>query len=148
MTESLLAQVRLWTILVALPVAGVCWLAVSGPFALGVFCTALWAAAGFYVLEKLLRAAVVPPGTPRNGFAVFLWFLAKLAIYAIAVWVLFSRPLPGISHAVGFTLQMVVLVAIGARSRSAEITAQQLRNSAPAAAPETAARSTAQGDPE
>ena len=148
MNESLLARVRFWTILVSLPAAGACWLGVSGHFALGVLLTALWAVAGFYVLEKLLRAAVVPPGAPRNGFAVFLWLMAKMAIYAIAVWVLFSRPFPGLSHAVGFTLQMVVLVALGARVRSAEITTHKLRNSAPAAAPETATRPTAQGDPE
>jgi hypothetical protein len=55
--------------------------------------TALWAAAGLLVLERLLRAAVLPPGKARNGFAIALWGAAKIAVYGVAVWVLFSRPL-------------------------------------------------------
>ena len=94
---------------------------VSTHFALGVFLTALWAAAGLLALEKLLRCAVLPPGEPRNVFAMFLWGFAKLAIYAIAVWVLFFRPFPPLSHAVGFTLMMIVLVVVGARARDMEI---------------------------
>lgn len=121
MTESLLARIRIWTILVAVFVALICWVAVSALFAWGVLATALWAVAGFFILEKLLRAVVVPPGAPRNGFAVALWLAAKLAIYALAIWVLFSRPFPALSHAVGFTLLMVALIALGARARAAEI---------------------------
>ena len=78
-------------------------------------------AAGLLALEKLLRCAVLPPGEPRNVFALFLWGFAKLAVYGLAVWVLFSRPFPAISHAVGFTLMMVVLVVAGARARDEEI---------------------------
>mgnify|MGYP001828957784 CR=1 FL=1 len=63
----------------------------------------------------------MPPGEPRNVFAVFLWGFAKLAVYGIAVWVLFSRPFPTLSHAVGFTIMMVVLVVVGARARDEEI---------------------------
>ena len=85
------------------------------------FFTALWAVAGLFVLEKLLRAAVVPPGAPRNQFAVFIWGFAKLAVYGLTVPVLIYRPFPALSHAVGFTLLMVVLVALGARARAAEI---------------------------
>lgn len=148
MTDSLLARVRFWTILIVLPASGACWLAVSRPFALGVLLTALWAVTGFFVLERLMRAAVVPPGAPRNGFAVFLWFLAKLAVYAVAVLVLFSRPFPGLSHAVGFTLLMVVLVVLGSRARSAEIKTRQVVASAGASGPETATKPTAHDGPE
>ncbi len=104
----------------------------SGIFALGVFLTALWAVAGFFILERLLRAAVVAPGAPRNGFAVFLWLMAKLAVYGLAIWVLFSRPFPGMSHVVGLTLLIVVLTAMGATVRSREI--KNLQQS-PAAGP-------------
>lgn len=103
----------------------VTWFAISSGFGLGLFLTAVWAVAGFRALEGLLRSTVVPPGTPRNIFAIILWFSAKLAIYAVAVWVLFSRPFPPISHAVGFTIMMVVLVALGAKSRSEEIARSQ-----------------------
>jgi len=119
--KSLLAQVRIWTILIALVGALVAWFAVSFDFAAGLFLTALWAVAGLMSLEGVLRSAVVPPGTPRNGFVVFLWVLAKIAVYGLALWVLFSRPFPAISHAVGFTLLMATLVGVGARSRSKEI---------------------------
>ena len=121
MNQSLLARVRLWTILVALMCSLATWSTVSSAFAQGVFITALWAAVGLFVLEKLLRAAVVPPGAPRNQFAVFIWGFAKLAVYGLTVPVLLLRPFPALSHAVGFTLLMVVLVVFGARARSEEI---------------------------
>ena len=132
MNENLLARVRLWTILVALAAAATAFFAVSFAFALGIFLTAVWAAAGLLVLERLLRAAVVPPGTPRNGFVIGLWIAAKIAVYGVAAWVLFSRPLPALSHAVGFTLMMVILVVLGAQARSAEIRLSSRRdNDAP-----------------
>jgi len=132
MNEKLLAGVRLWTILVSLAVSVVAFFALSFEFALGIFLTALWAVAGLLVLERLLRAAVLPPGAPRNLFAIALWGAAKIAVYGVAVWVLFSRPLPALSHAVGFTLMMVVLVVLGAQARSAEIRLSSRRdNDAP-----------------
>ena len=121
MGQNVLARVQIWTILLALALSAVLVFVVSPRFALGVFLTALWASAGLFALEKLLRCAVQPPGEPRNVFAMFLWGFAKLAVYGIAVWVLFSRPLPTMSHAVGFTLMMVVLVVVGARARDEEI---------------------------
>ncbi len=121
MSQNILAKVQLWTIFLALPLAIVLWFAVSFDFAAGVLVTALWAVAGFRALEGLMRAAFVPPGTPRNEFAIILWLLAKLAVYAAAAWVLFSRPFPAVSHAVGFTILMVVLVVVGARHRAETI---------------------------
>lgn len=103
-------------------VAGVAfWFLQSPGFGLGVFFTALWAVAGFYALERVLREAALPPGTPKNVFAIVLWTVAKLAIYGLAVWVLFSRPLPVLSHVVGFTILMVILVILGAGARAREI---------------------------
>lgn len=121
MNKSLLARVRIWTILIASASALVAWYAISFNFAAGLFLTALWAVAGLMALEGILRSAVVPPGTPRNGFATILWVLAKIAVYGLAVWVLFSRPFPAVSHAVGFTLLMVTLVGVGAQARSKDI---------------------------
>jgi hypothetical protein len=119
--KSLLARVRIWTILIALVGALVAWFAISFDFAAGLFLTALWAVAGLMTLEGILRSAVVPPGSPRNGFTIFLWVMAKIAVYGLAVWVLFSRPFPAVSHAVGFTLMMATLVGVGAQSRSEDI---------------------------
>ncbi len=121
MPQNVLARVQIWTIFLAMALSVALFFAVSPHFALGVFLTALWAAAGLFALEKLLRCAVLPPGEPRNVFAVFLWGFAKLAVYGIAVWVLFSRPFPALSHALGFTIMMIVLVVVGARARDEEI---------------------------
>ncbi|MBU8869758.1 MAG: hypothetical protein KOO60_02675 [Gemmatimonadales bacterium] len=121
MNGSLLAKVRIWTTASAIFIASISWFAVSPEFGLGVFLTALWAVAGFWTLEKILRQAARPPGTPRNGFAIALWIVAKLAIYGLAVWVLFSRPLPVFSHVVGFSILMVILVILGANARADEI---------------------------
>jgi len=137
LTQNLLARVQLWTIFLALGLSIALAFLVSPKFALGVFLTALWAAAGLFALEKLLRSAVLPPGEPRNIFAIFLWGFAKLAIYGVAAWVLFTRPLPTLSHAVGFTVMMVVLVVVGARARDLEI--RNLKQQA-------AGRPTGQGD--
>ncbi len=112
---------QIWTILIALLVGAGCWLGISANFGLGVLLTALWAVAGLRVLEGLLRAAIVPPGQHRNLFAILIWGAAKLAVYGLAVWVLFLRPFPALSHAVGFTILMVLLVGIGAKVRSLEI---------------------------
>ena len=121
MSQNILAKVQIWTIFLALPIAVVLWFAISFGFGVGVLLTALWAVAGFRALEGLMRAAMVPKGTPRNEFAIILWLMAKLSVYGLAVWVLFSRPFPAISHAVGFTILMVVLVVVGARHRAEEI---------------------------
>ena len=107
--------------------AVVLWFAHSPGFGLGVFLTALWAVTGFYALERLLREAAVPPGTPRNGFAIVIWGFVKLAVYGLAVWVLFSRPFPVMSHLVGFTILMVFLVILGASARARQI--NELRQS-------------------
>jgi len=121
LSQNVLAKVQIWTIFLALPLAVVLWFAISFDFGVGVLLTALWAVAGFRSLEGLLRSAMVPEGTPRNEFAIILWIVAKIAVYGLAVWVLFSRPFPAISHAVGFTILMVVLVVVGARHRAEEI---------------------------
>ncbi len=121
MNKSLLARVRIWTILIASIAGLVAWYAISMIFAAGLFLTALWAVVGLMALEGILRNAVVPKGTPRNEFVLIFWVLIKIAVYGLAIWVLFSRPFPAVSHAVGFTLLMVTLVGVGARARSEDI---------------------------
>ena len=109
---------RIWTILIASAAALVSWYVISLSFAAGLFLTAVWAVVGLMALEGILRASIVPPGTPKNEIATVIWILVKLAVYGLAVWVLFSRPFPVVSHAAGFTLLMVTLVIVGARSHS------------------------------
>jgi hypothetical protein len=111
---SILRRTRLGTVLAALVLALPLGALVSWPFAAGTVATALWAVVSFWVLERLLRASVLPPGTPRNVFAIVLWGGAKLAVYAVAIWVLVIRPFPALSHIVGLTLLLVMLVVQGA----------------------------------
>ncbi len=88
---------------------------ISSNFALGTFLTTLWAAIWLLATAGLLANAAVPKGAPKNEKAILFWAVLKLAVYGIAFWVLFSRPLPALSHAVGFTVMMVVLAVGGAR---------------------------------
>ena len=112
--RSPLAPLQSTTIFVAAAVSLALRFAVSPDFAWGVFLTALWGVVWFRSLEGLLRAGVRPPGQPRATRALIFWGAVKLAVYGIAVWVLFSRPFPALSHAVGFTLMMVILAVGGA----------------------------------
>ncbi len=117
MNEAILKRARLWTVAAGALLSLVCLFAVSFRFAAGLLVTAIWAAAGFYVLERLLRAVVVPPGTPRHGLAALGWGAAKLAIYGLAVAALIERPFPPVSHLIGFSLLLVALVAAGVSAR-------------------------------
>lgn len=121
MGQKILAQVQLWTIFLALPLAIVLGLVESFNFGVGVFLTALWAVAGLRALEGLIRTGLRPKGVPKNRFEIILWVLAKIAVYAIAVWVMFTRPVPPTSHFIGFSLMMLVLIVVGARTRAKEI---------------------------
>jgi hypothetical protein len=111
-----LAPTQFWTIFVAAIAASAAWHWIAADFALGLFLTALWALVGFRALEGILRAGVRPKGRPRDERALLFWAAVKLMVYGLAVWVLFSRPFPPLSHAVGFTLMMGVLVVVGARA--------------------------------
>lgn len=115
--KSPLAPIPSTTIFVAAAVSLALGYAVSPDFGWGTFLTALWAVVWFRSLEGLLRAAVRPPGRPRATKAIWGWGALKLAVYGLAVWVLFSRPFPALSHAVGFTLMLVVLGTVGALQR-------------------------------
>ncbi len=75
--------------------------------------TALWAVAGFWVLERLLKVVIVSPSTPRRGWRVTAWLIAKFALYGLAVWGLLQQIFPALSHIFGFTLLLVVLVIVG-----------------------------------
>lgn len=125
MNPNLLQRARVATLVLAAVLAVPLGLLISWSFAAGVAATAVWAVAGFWCLEKLLRAAVVPPGTPRNIFEIVLWGVAKLAVYGVAIWVLLVRPFPAVSHFVGLTLLLAVLVVLGALQHPRSARSQQ-----------------------
>ena len=114
MTRAILTRTRTWTLATGLVTAVATGFLLGWDFGAGVLATAIWAVAGFWSLEGLFRSALVAPGTPRNVFAIIIWAFVKLTVYALAVWVLIMRPFPPLSHAVGLTLLLVVLVIQGA----------------------------------
>ena len=121
MPQSPLAPTQFWTIFVAAIAALAAWLWISPDFAWGLFLTSLWATVGFRALEGILRAGVRPKGQPRDERKLLLWSALKLTVYGLAVWVLFLRPFPVLSHVAGFTILMVALVILGAGARAQQI---------------------------
>lgn len=113
MTRAMLGKVRLWTVVAGVVAAAVAWPLAGPRFAWGVVATALWAVIGFRALEGLIAAALVAPGEPRHTRAILLWAAVKIAVYAVATWVVFNRPFPPASHLVGVTLLLVVIVVQG-----------------------------------
>ena len=114
MTRAILSRTRIWTLALGLVTAVATGFILGWDFGAGVQATVIWAVAGFWALEGLLRSSLVAPGQPRNVFAIIIWAFLKLAVYALAVWVLIMRPFPPLSHIVGLTLLLVVLVIQGA----------------------------------
>jgi len=94
-----------------------CGFLISWWFALGFAVTSIWAVTGFWVLERLLREVVVPPGQPRDIFRCVAWTAAKLGLYAVGAWGLITHPFPAMSYALGLTLLLVVLVVVGIAAR-------------------------------
>jgi len=113
LTGKILQKTRWWTLLCAVVISLIFGFTFSLEFAAGFFVTVLWAVTGFWVLERLLRAVVVPPGTRRNKWITGSWLAAKLALYALAIWGLFQEQFPVMSHVLGLTLLLVVLVTAG-----------------------------------
>jgi hypothetical protein len=113
-SSEILHKTRVWTLVIAALLAVILGFLHSVRFGLGLFVTSFWAVTSFWVLERLLRAAVVPPGSQRNIWAVIAWSAVKVALYGLAVWGLLQEPFPAWSLASGMTLLLVVLVVVGA----------------------------------
>ena len=75
MTRAILTRTRTWTLATGLVTAVATGFLLGWDFGAGVLATAIWAVAGFWSLEGLFRSALVAPGTPRNVFAIIIWFI-------------------------------------------------------------------------
>ncbi len=111
--RSLLGRIRLWTTIAGVIAAAIAWPLAGPRLAFGVVVTVLWAVVGFRALEGLVSAALTPPGEPRDGRAILLWAGVKIAVYAVAIWVVFTRPFPPVSYLVGVSLLLIVIVVQG-----------------------------------
>lgn len=103
MTAAILVRAR-WILVVGAVLTGVLMGVLREPrFGFGVVAAGLWTFASLRSLEGLLVAAVVPPGGSRDGRMIFLWSMAKIGVYAVAIWALIIRPFPVTSLLVGVT---------------------------------------------
>jgi len=123
MNPSRILTRALWlTLLLGAIAAGVLWYQTKTQLALGTAFGSLWAAANLRVLEGLLRAMVVEPGTRRRVSRLTIWFLLKMAVYVVAVWLLIVAPFPVIGLAYGLTVMLISLLLAGVTARSANDT--------------------------
>jgi hypothetical protein len=122
----------LWTIFVSVLIAAVLWPTRGPGFALGFLGTAVWAVLGFLAIEHLVRQALLPRDKPRNALAIIGLIAAKIGLYGFGFWVLVSGVVPPMSCFFGFTLLLVVLMAVALIARP-QITIQpEQRDQAPA----------------
>jgi len=109
-TSPILKRTRFWTLAAAVVIALVLKTRMEPEFVYGFLGSAVWAVLSFWVVEALMRFALVPPGTPRNGRAIVGLVIAKVALYGAAFWVLLSGFVPPVSCVFGFSLLLIVLV--------------------------------------
>jgi hypothetical protein len=103
LTPAILVRAR-WIVVVGAVLTGALTGVLREPrFGFGVVAAGLWTFVSLRSLEGLLRAAVVPPGGSRDIRMVFLWAMAKIGVYAVAIWALIVRPFPLTSLLVGVT---------------------------------------------
>lgn len=79
-------------------------------FAAGILATAVWGAAGFMVIEGLVRAALLPTGSERPRGRIALLVGGKLGLYGIAIWALLKGIVAPIPAMIGFSFLLVALV--------------------------------------
>ncbi len=109
----MLSRARRWTLAAAAAGTGVMFLVATPRSALSFLGAAVWGVAGFWLLERLIRSALVPPGGPRDRRALVGLVLGKVALYALGFWALFSGAAAPTACAMGFSLLLVVLVVVG-----------------------------------
>jgi hypothetical protein len=85
----------------------------SRPFGLAIAVGSVWSSLNLRILEGLLSAAIVPPDQDKRIGRVFMWSLAKLGIYVVAIWLLIVAPFPVVGMAVGLTIMLAALVLAG-----------------------------------
>ncbi len=112
MSTPILKRTRLWTTAAAVAIALALNTRMDLIFVIGFLGSAIWAVLSFWVVEAIMRFALVPPGSPRNGVAIARLVVAKVALYGLAFWVLLAGIVPPTSCALGFSLLLVVLVVV------------------------------------
>jgi hypothetical protein len=107
---TILVRARQWTLVAAVVIAVALSRLTDTRFALGFLGSAIWTVIGFWLVEALVRQALVPAATGRNRGAITLLVAGKVALYALALWILLSGIVPTMSCIYGVSLILLVLV--------------------------------------
>ena len=113
MNSMILRKARQWSIAAAVVISLGLGRFVDARFALGFLGSAVWAVVGFWLVEALISRALLPSSIKRNRGAIALLVAGKLALYALALWILLSGIVPAMSCIYGFSLILIVLVIAG-----------------------------------
>lgn len=110
MSSTILGKARLWTLLSAVLITAGLLRFTDERFAFGFLGSAVWTVIGFWLVEALIRQALVPAEAGRNRRAIVLLALGKAALYVVATWILLEGIVPAMSCLYGVSLILVVLV--------------------------------------
>lgn len=110
MNFSIIKKARIATVVAALVGFILTGLLLDFGFAGSFLATALWGAAGFWLIEGLVRLALLPPGQSRPRGRILALVCGKMSLYAIALWALLKGVVAPIPAMLGFSLLLVALV--------------------------------------
>lgn len=120
--RRVLRRAQWWTVLLGVVVAAVLALGGRQQLAVGLGVGSLWAAANLRTLEGLMTAAVQPRDRPRHALRISIWFLLKLSVYVVAIWLLIVAPFPVAGMLHGLTVMLAALVLAGLVTRDSLVT--------------------------
>ena len=110
MNSTILGKARLWTLVSAFVIAAGLVPLADARFALGFLGSAVWAVLSFWLVEALVRRALLPREAGRDKRVIAGLVAAKFALYATATWVLIEGHAPAMSCIYGVSLILIVLV--------------------------------------
>lgn len=90
--------------------------------AAGLAVGSLLAALNLRFLEGFLDAVIVPDGRSRSVLRISIWFLLKMSVYVVAVWLLIVAPFPVVGMVHGLTVMLAALVLSGLTTRTTDKT--------------------------
>lgn len=119
MDRRMLRRAQVGTLLGGLLVGAVVAASSSLALGLGVLAGSAWSALNLRVLEGVVAVAFLPRESPRDLVRIFLWVIAKMGVYGLALWILIVRPFPAVGMVYGLTIMLAALVLAGLTSRPA-----------------------------
>lgn len=104
-----LRRVHVSSLLMTLLFAGVSAMTISPRWGLAFLLAGLWSTANLWVLERLLRSALVPVG--RDVVTIVAAAVVKLPVlYGLLVWMLMRGGFEAVPMAIGLSMPLLVMV--------------------------------------